>query len=152
MIFLFFTSPLLLAPLEAEICPIEVWHGIFIILRNFPTEIQIADQRNTWRDDDDDNKEDDNDGEDEGEDDMMAMIILTIIIIFIVVIIIISSSISTLLVATMASVVKSFTFWAAAPRSAAVNGLVESRLKRLALKVKVEKVTVKKLKLEKVEK
>ena len=36
MIFLFFTSPL--APLEAEICPIEVWHGIFIILRNFPTD------------------------------------------------------------------------------------------------------------------
>ena len=28
MIFLFFTSPL--APLEAEICPIEVWHGIFL--------------------------------------------------------------------------------------------------------------------------
>ena len=29
MIFLFFTSPL--APLEAEICPIEVWYGIAVV-------------------------------------------------------------------------------------------------------------------------
>ena len=31
MIFLFFTSPL--APLEAEICPIEVWYGITVVLQ-----------------------------------------------------------------------------------------------------------------------
>ena len=31
MIFLFFTSPL--APLEAEICPIEVLYGISIVLQ-----------------------------------------------------------------------------------------------------------------------
>ena len=31
MIFLFFTSPL--APLEAEICPIEVLYGIAIVLQ-----------------------------------------------------------------------------------------------------------------------
>ena len=30
MIFLFFTSPL--APLEAEICPIEVWYGMAVVV------------------------------------------------------------------------------------------------------------------------